>query len=973
MSLTYLIALFATLAILPWQNPAVNEINRYPMRASFDAHEQRVSLHGEWDFKFNNEPWRKMPVPGMWELNGYGDPMYLNTGYAWRGHFDNDPGRVPVEHNYEGHYRRSVVVPAQWKGQDIFITIGSATSCISVEIDGKRVGYSEDSKLAATFDITKYVKPGKEAVIEFYMHRWCDGSYMEDQDFWRFSGIARETYLYARPKARIEDIRVQAGADGKYSISVQKKGGVKSLKYYIEGKEVSASGSMANPRLWTAETPELYHLTVEAIGANGKVLDKADLDFGFRTVEIKGKQLLVNGVPVLIKGVNRHELSPYNGYVVSVEEMIRDIQIMKRLNINAVRTCHYPNDPRWLDLCDRYGLYVVDEANNESHGMRYNENTLGANPIYALTHMQRVQRMFQRDLNHPSIIVWSLGNEAGDGQNFEDCYYWLKSQDSTRPVQYERAIDRDPVYVKFRKSTVWQKDLKYQTDIFCPMYADYECSENYAVNGDKPFIQCEYAHAMGNSMGGFKEYLDLIRKYPGYQGGFIWDFADQALKWPSAKSTTGYIYAFGGDFNDYDPSDNSFNCNGIIAADRSLHPHAYEVLYQYQNIWTKAVDVQHGVVEVFNEKFFTSLEDYRMEWNVTLDGKAVLSGVFDGLNAGPQTSQQVKLGYDLPVSKGEMFLNVRYVLKASTELMEAGEQVAYDQFAFGQPVLDSVAPDLNGMPWSVDFDETTGALCSYKIGGRELLAGPLMPCFGRAVTENDLGAKLEKKQVCWLYPEFKLVKFDRESDKASAIYSVGGFATVTMEYEISLDGVIKVKETMSDIAPDTPNLFRFGVELAMPGDFDKIEFFGRGPWENYADRKSSAVVGLYRQKVSEQYNYGYVRPQESGTHVDLRWLGVVDDSGSGLCFSGVDNLLSASALPFARRDMDLSVTGGGRKDPNGDQRHSLELRPDGKTHINVDLVQMGLGCVNSWRALPRKEYCIPAQPRSFEFTISVMR
>lgn len=937
--------------IVPWQNPDVNEINRYPMRATFDAHEQRASLHGDWDFKFNDEGWRKMPVPGMWEFNGCGDPIYVNIGYAWRGHFRNNPGTVPLEHNHTGLYRRSVTVPADWKGQDIFITIGSATSCIAVSINGKQVGYSEDSKLAATFDITKYVKPGKEALIEFEMHRWCDGSYMEDQDFWRFSGISRETYLYARPKARIEDVRIVAGADGRYEVKAQFTKGVKSARYYINGKEVESSGIYDGPDLWTAETPNLYRLTVAAIGAKGTVLDKANLDFGFRTVEIKGKQVLVNGQPVLIKGADRHEMSPAGGYVVSVDEMIRDIQIMKRLNINAVRTSHYPNDPRWLSLCDKYGLYVVDEANNESHGMGYKEETLAANPAYAATHLQRVQRMVQRDYNHPSVIFWSLGNEAGSGPNFEACYNWLKAEDSTRPVQYERTEDNG------------------LTDIFCPMYADYRRSEDYAINGDKPFIQCEYAHAMGNSMGGFKEYWDLIRKYPGYQGGFIWDFVDQAIKWPSSKSTTGYVYAFGGDFNDYDPSDNSFNCNGIIAADRSYHPHAYEVRYQYQNIWTYPEDIANGRIKVFNENFFTSLDAYRMEWNVTLDGKAILSGVYDRLNAAPQTSQTVSLGYDVSQFDGELFLNVKYVLKASAPLMEAGEQVAYAQLPFGQRAAGTVAPDLDGMSWSVDFDEKTGALCSYKLGGRELLSAPLMPCFGRAVTENDLGAELEKKMSCWLYPDFKLVKFTRDEYNARAVYKVGDFATVAVAYDIYSDGVVKVTQTMSGIRKGTPDMFRFGVELSMPGDFENVEFYGPGPWETYADRKSSGIVGIYSQKVAGQYHYGYVRPQESGTHVDLRWFDVVDSDGYGLRFSGVEGLLSASALPFSRRDIDLSVTGGARRD-RGDQRHSLELRPDGQTHINVDLVQMGLGCVNSWKAIPRQEYMLPAVDRSFEFTIS---
>lgn len=963
MNILSFIASLLVAATAAWQDPSVNEINRYPMHTTFDAHEQRVSLHGEWDFSFNGGPWRMMPVPGMWELNGCGDPLYLNIGYAWRGHFKNDPGTPPTERNYTGHYRKTVTIPSDWKGQDIFITIGSATSCIAVTINGKQVGYSEDSKLAATFDITKYVCPGKETTVEFEIHRWCDGTYMEDQDFWRFSGIARETYLYARPKTRIEDIRVYADASGNYSFNAICTKGVKTVKFYIDGKAVAASGTVRGPRLWSAEAPNLYHLTVEALGKGGKTVDKADLDFGFRTVEIVGKQLLVNGKPVLIKGVNRHEISPTGGYVVSEEEMIRDIRIMKRLNINAVRTCHYPNDPRWLNLCDKYGLYVVDEADNESHGMGYGEKTLAANPLYAQTHMERVQRMVQRDFNHPSIIVWSLGNEAGDGPNFEACYYWTKNEDTSRPVQYERSVGRDPIFGSN------DSGLKYQSDIFCPMYADYGRSENYAINGGKPFIQCEYAHAMGNSMGGLKEYWDLIRKYPGYQGGFIWDFADQAIKWPSKKSTTGYIYAFGGDFNDYDPSDNSFNCNGIIAADRSLHPHAYEVRYLYQDIWTRPVDLAKGIVEVFNEKFFRPLDNCLMRWEVRVDGKAVLAGSFDDLKVVPQGTQTINLGYDLSDTKGEMFLNVYYVLRSAEPLMEAGEQVAYQQLPFGERTASVEASRLNGMTWSVEFDKTTGALSSYKIGGRELLASPLMPCFGRAVTENDLGAQLEKKYACWLYPDFELVSFEQEPGRVVSQYRIGDFATVTVTYDIFADGTLKVSETMSDVKPGTPGLFRFGIEASMPGEFDNIEFFGAGPWESYSDRKSAAIVGVYSQKVAAQYHFGYVRPQESGTHVDLRRFDVLDGSGCGLRFTADTALFSASALPFARHDIDLSVTGGGRRD-RGDQRHSLELRADGLTHLNIDLSQMGLGCINSWGHIARPEYLLPAGDRTFEFYIT---
>ena len=948
--------------VVPWQDPAVNEINRYPMRATFETGAPKVSLHGEWDFSFNGGPTRKMPVPGMWELNGCGDPLYLNIGYAWRGHYKNTPGKAPDERNYYGVYTRGISIPADWKGKDIFLSIGSVTSCVAVRIDGKDVGYSEDSKLAATFDITPFVKFGKEQTLELTVRRWCDGTYMEDQDFWRFTGIARETFLYARPKARVEDVRIKAAADGSYEISAQFTKGVKSAKYYIDGKEVHAKGKISGVRPWTAETPELYILAVEALDKKGAVLEKAELDFGFRTVEIRGKQLLVNGKPILIKGADRHEMSATGGYVVSEEEMLRDIRIMKELNINAVRTSHYPNDPRWLALCDRYGIYVVDEANNESHGMGYGPETLAKVPEYALTHMQRVQRMVQRDFNHPSVIVWSMGNEAGDGPNFEACYHWMKAEDPTRPVQYERASVQDKHY------NVDRKELGYISDIYCPMYLNYENSEEFAIKGDRPFIQCEYAHAMGNSMGGFKEYWDLIRKYPGYQGGFIWDFVDQAIKWPSAKSSTGWIYAFGGDFNDYDPTDNSFNCNGILAAYRSWHPHAWEVRHQYQNVWTRPLDAGKGIFEIYNEKFFTGLENLRLQWTLLCNGKAVKTGVIDGLKAAPQGTQRVNLDYDLSRYDGEIYLNLSYVLKEAEPLLGAGTEVAVQQLLLREKAFVPAAPSLDGRTFEVAFDGKTGALVSYKLGGKELLASPLMPCFGRSVTENDLGAKLEEKQKCWLYPAFRPVSVECGPASSKAVYDLGN-CKVTMEYAVSAEGSVTVKETMSEIRSGSPDLFRFGVEMALDGTLDAISFYGKGPHESYSDRNSSAPVGIYEQKVADQYWMGYARPQESGTHVGLRWFDVIDSAGEGLRFSVSDGTFSASALPFARRDVDLSVTGGGRKE-HGDQRHSPELRPDGKTHVNVDLVQMGLGCINSWGRLPRPEYRIPAADRSFEFTIT---
>ncbi|MBQ9660591.1 MAG: DUF4981 domain-containing protein [Bacteroidales bacterium] len=959
-----------------WQNPAVNQRNRVPMSASFTTDSPRLPLDGIWKFQWYETPearsrdffqpgvddsgWGTMPVPGMWELNGYGDPLYVNIGYAWRGHYKTQPPLAPTEHNYVGQYRRSFRIPADWAGQDIFLAVGSATSNLRVWVGGREVGYSEDSKLEARFDITRYVKPGQDVLIALEIFRWCDGSYLEDQDFWRYAGIARECYLQARPKARIADLHIDAGMDGSYSIETTLTKGATGVRYYLSGpglpeREVSAKGRVERPELWSAETPSLYHLRAVCTDRKG-VTETAELDFGFRDVRIAGGQLLVNGQPVLIKGADRHEISATGGYVVTVEEMIRDIRIMKELNINTVRTSHYPNDPRWLDLCDRYGLYVIGEANIESHGMGYGERTLAKEPTYAQMHMERVQRMARRDVNHPSVIIWSLGNEAGNGPNFEAAYDWLKGWDPTRPVQYERAV------------------LERNTDIYCPMYAGYEHIVKYAEsNPDRPLIQCEYAHAMGNSMGGFEDYWDLYRKYPSLQGGCIWDFVDQAVRWPSAKSRWGYIYAFGGDFNDYDPSDNSFNCNGIIAADRSLHPHAWEVRHGYRSILTSATPEQalDGRVEVYNEHFFIDLSRYMLRWEVLADGVPVLSGQQDAPKAAPQQTVVADLGFrraDLDGIPGELYLNVSYVLRRSDSLLPAGTEVAYDQLLLREAPYRLTAADLRGRRWTADFDPVTGALCSYKVDGKQLIAAPLMPCFGRAVTENDLGARLERKMGAWLYPDFKVRSLQRSADCVEVSYEVGGgLATVVMQYTLGADGTICVTEQMTDVQEGAPELFRFGVEFAMPGSFDELSFYGKGPFENYIDRQRGARMGVYSQRVADQYHFGYVRPQESGTHVGMRWMRLTDAAGCGFEIAAPEPF-SASALPFGRREIDLSLSGGGRSD-HGDQRHSPELREDGLTHVNVDLVQMGLGCVTSWGSLPREEYRIKAEPRVFSFSL----
>ena len=1008
-----------------WQDPSVFERNRLPMASTFTTDQQKtISLEGIWAFNFCENPslrakgfeavgyddsaWGEIPVPGLWELCGYGDPMYVNIGYPWRGHYENNPPIVPEEHNHVGQYRKEVFIDSAWQGKQICLCIGSATSNVRVFVNGREVGYSQDSKLEARFDITKFVKPGEENTIALEIFRWCDGTYLEDQDFWRFSGIARGAYLYTREPRRLENVRITADSKGNVKFHAEFSKGITEISFgsvtpegiemgrhiysghfkkgpdgnhYIDA-EYKAEGQI---RPWTAETPVLYTMNVSVSDKDG-LCESTSIRYGFRDVRIEGAQLLVNGKPVLIKGVDRHELSPYHGYNVTREEMIRDIKIFKKLNINAVRTCHYPDDPQWYDLCDEYGIYVLDEGNIESHGMGYDpDKTLANNPLFKDAHLERDRRMVLRDFNHPSIIIWSMGNEAGNGSNFTACYKWIKEFDPSRPVHYERAEGGD------------------NTDIMCPMYATPQRCEDYCLsNPTKPLIQCEYAHAMGNSMGNFKEYWDLVRKYPAYQGGFIWDFQDQALLWPSSDEGTDHIFAFGGDFNEYDPSDGSFNCNGVVAADRSFHPHAYEVRYQYQDIHTKLLSSEVNYqVSVFNEFFFKNLSEYKMEWSVEAAGRRLAGGVVEDLNVAPQGSASVTLGRSVALPAGsDAVLTVRYLLKKATPLQDAMEQVAYDQFVLSESPKGVKAPAsvaaafkgaVSGATYSGTFGRHRweavffdGALTSYSLDGKQMLSEPLVPNFWRALVENDMGAKLHDKWGVWRNPELKVKNFTASAEGVKVEYEPFGGATVVMEYTVGSDGQILVKETLRDAGglADMPPMFRFGMKFTMPGEYSTVDFFGYGPWENYTDRRSAALLGHYVQRVEDQYHYGYVRTQESGTHTGLRWFRVLNDAGTGLEIKGED-YFSASAIPFSIEELDCTWNGTPERANTtnkqvGEPRHSLSLkarafenmRSKGKTCVCFEARQAGVGGINSWSKLPLEPYLIKAQPYEFTYSIS---
>ena len=1001
-----------------WKDPAVNQVNREARRAHFFAFEDAdkakvndktksgryLSMEGKWKFnfvkdhnlapkdffslKFDDSKWVDFPVPGLFEIEGYGDKTYKNAGFAWCTTFDNNPPYIGETNNYTGSYRRTFELPTDWNGQEVYFHVGSATSNLAVWVNGKYVGYSEDSKVAAEFDITKYLKKGTN-LIAMQVMRWCDGSWLEDQDFWRFTGIAREVYLYARPKVHIEDITInQDYVDGKGVLSVDvnapKGTTVEQLLTDNSGKEVD----LASVKPWTAETPNLYNLYITLKKGN-TVLEVIKQRVGFRHIEIKGGQLLINGQPILIKGADRHELDPDGGYIVSMDRMIQDIRIMKQLNINAVRTCHYPDDPRWYDLCDEYGIYLTAEANLESHGMGYGEGTLAKRADFEKMHLERNEANVKVYKNHPSIIVWSLGNEAGFGPNFEKCYTWIKEYDKTRPVQYERA----------------PYDGGY-TDITCPMYADYGWCDRYCKgNNPRPLIQCEYAHAMGNSMGGFKEYWDMIRKEPKYQGGYIWDFVDQGMR-DKSPITGRTIFTYGGDYGEYPASDYNFNCNGIIAPDRRLNPHAYEVGYYYQNIWVTDKGLKDGKFEIYNENFFKTLDDMELEWFVGGAGASHHEG--SGRPAGmtfghggtidisgiqPQqrkviTDQQMQqtisrvLGHH---GDQELFVIFQFKSKNGAPLIDKGQVLARQQFclnAYKFPELKvadgtSVTKEetntyvkltANGTDFSVG--KHSGLIDYLNVDGNRMLQfrESITPEFWRAPTDNDYGAGLQRRFQTWKNPQRKLKSFTVGDNSVVATFDLADQkATLTMTYTLTAEGEVIIREQLTtDKDAKVSDMFRYGMQLQMPKQFDRIEYYGRGPAENYIDRNSSEFIGVYNNKVQDEY-FEYVRPQESGNHTDIRWFRVLNGQGNGLEFYS-NAPMEASALPYTMDQLD----DGMHKDKAWGH-HSGDLIPAGKTQVFIQQRQFGLGCVNSWGAWPRDEYRLGYGDKDFTFAIKPIR
>ena len=1008
-----------------WQNVNINQQNREHRRANFFAFENLekaqsfdkkksanyLSMEGMWKFnfvkdhnkrpanffalKYDDSQWKDFPVPGLFELNGYGDATYKNIGYAWATQFDPNPPYISELNNYTGSYRRTFELPKDWKGKDVYFHVGSATSNLTLWVNGKYVGYSEDSKVAAEFNISKYLKPGKN-LIAMQVMRWCDGSYFEDQDFWRFTGIAREVYLYARPKLHAADIRLNAALENNYqdgvlNYKVSLKGGKTDVAITLcdkDGKQIAqatgAQGVIKVPKVnaWTAETPYLYKAYITLKNKQGAT-EVIPQKVGFRNVEIKNAQLLVNGQPVLVKGADRHEIDPDGGYVVSLERMIQDIKIMKQLNINAVRTSHYPCDPRWYDLCDEYGIYITAEANLESHGMGYEEKSLAKFPEYIVPHIERNEGNVKPLINHPSVIVWSLGNECGYGVNFEKAYDWVKACDKTRPAQYERG------------------GYDSKTDIYCPMYIGYEESESYCKsNGTKPYIQCEYAHAMGNSEGGFKEYWDLIRKYPKYQGGYIWDFVDQGLR-DKSPVTGKEIFTYGGDYGRYPGSDYNFNCNGIIAPNRRLNPHAYEIQYVLQNVWIKDFDAENGSFNVYNEFFFKNIDDLNLTATLFANGvKLTTVAIPDTKGIAPQATKLVKSeALKSAIEKAEaehpteeITINFAFASDGSQPLVDKGQVMARQQIVLNGYEFDKVdAPANTGSKieveetnsyvkvsaerMSVTIGKKTGMIDYLDVDGEPMLKfrESMTPEFWRAPTDNDYGASLQKKMRVWKNPQMNLKSFDKSESKDSivltAIFEMPEVkAELMLRYRINAAGEVAVTEKMTtDKEAKVADLFRYGMQLQMPASFSKLEYYGRGPEENYIDRHSSSFIGKYEANVKDEY-YPYVRPQESGNHTDIRYFSIFNPTtGKGITFEGYAPM-ECSAIPYLVEDLDAGI-----EKEHAWGQHSGDLVEKGLVQLHIQQRQFGLGCIDSWGSSPMEKYRMHYQDRCFSFVIKAKK
>jgi beta-galactosidase len=1004
-----------------WRDPEIISVNREPARAFFVAYESAElarngepqesayyqSLDGEWRFSWAPRPadraagfhdpdfdvseWDTIAVPSNWERQGYGKPHYVNVDYV----FPADEPIVPTEDNPVGSYRREFNVPENWLERQVFVRFGAANSGLYVWVNGTQVGYSEDSKLPAEFNISPYLKAGNN-VIAVEVFQWTSGSYLEDQDFWSVSGLERSVELIAQPQNRIRDFFARTTLDdaltaGVLDLDVEIAGPSQGLSVHysvFDGGELVLSGQdnalemmrfsaqLPDARQWSAETPNLYELVVELKGAAGATVEAVSQQIGFRRVEVRDGRLLVNGQAITLRGVNRHEHHPETGRVLDAETMTKDIELLKRLNFNAVRTSHYPNDPRWYALTDRYGIYVVDEANIESHaymgrGMEHGpEHWLGNKPYFEASHLARVSRMIERDKNHPSIILWSLGNEAGLGTSFEKAAARAKQRDSTRVVSYEGTGQTEG------------HNPRPFIDLYTPMYDRVSEMRDYLDSDpQKAIILYEYAHAMGNSLGGFAEYWDLIWSEPMAQGGFIWDWVDQSFLEHKADGTP--YWAYGGDY-DEGRNDGNFLANGIIQPDRTVNPHAYEARKVMQPVAFHADSIAAGKFVVENRHDFLDLTGLSFSWVIEEDGVAIASGALPELGTRPGASDAVSI--DLPgiepLPGSEYFLRIRAAAKDGYQVfVPTGEVVAWEQFplpwkAEAEAIVSHLpAPSVvesedtitvTGTDFSAEIDRANGLLVSYVRNDVETMATPLTPNFWRAPTDNDVGGGIPDALAIWKTIaesrvveniEFATIDEDKVSIVVSALYGDGKLRYQTT-YSVYGNGDIVVSNVVEPLVTDLPEFYRIGMTMTAPGEFGDLRWFGRGPHSSYVDRKAGARVGLFKGKVAEQF-HDYSRPQETGNKVDVRWLAIANEAGAGLKIIG-QPLLSVTALPFPYADLDLVP---------GAQKHGADLTAQDMVTLNIDFAQMGLGGDNSWGFWPLEKYRLPATRYEYSFRL----
>jgi beta-galactosidase len=1021
-----------------WENPEVFNINReYPSASMISFPDEQsaleaikanspnyLSLDGKWKFNWVKSPdqrpfwffkddydtrdWKEIDVPSNWQMRGYDVPIYVNITYPYK----KDPPRTPHDFNPIGSYKRSFEIPSDWKEKEVFLHFGAVSSAFYVWVNEQLVGYSQDSKTPADFNITKYLKEGNNSLaVEVY--RWCDGSYLEDQDFFRLSGIQRTVFLHARPKSYIADFFAAGDLANNYidgllklNVSLKSTDATASdlvvsaslfennTELYRESKDVKIADNKADvnfeksfPEIkkWTAETPNLYSLVISLKGKDGNILESVSSKIGFRKVEIVNSQLLVNGVAIRIKGTNIHEHDDINGHVVDEATILKDIRVMKTHNINAVRTSHYPDQELWYEMCDKYGLYLVDEADIESHGIGYDKDvTLADKPEWAAAHLDRTIRMVERDKNHPSVIIWSLGNEAGDGHNMLNDYKWIKNRDITRPVQYERAEQETNAPER-------------HTDIFCPMYPGIEFIEAYAKNpkNDRPLIMCEYAHAMGNSTGNLQDYWDVIEKYPKLQGAFVWDWVDQGIV--KTNENGEKYWAYGGDFGEEGiPSDGNFCINGLTWPDRTPKPGLSEVKRVYQYVGFEPVDLKTGMIKIKNKYDFTNLSDFDFDWQVVSDGSVIQSGKIPL----PDFKPKAEAAFLIPLTKidpapgAEYFLNLRISRSEAWNIVPEDHVYASAQFKLpveGKPVLakrNELAVlqtktadkklEVGGTDMKLVFDLVNGRLESYVYKGKELLIKAPEPDFWRAPTDNDYGYDMDQKLGIWKKagertvltkanvsqpdPGKVVVTFTYEIPGTDG-KKIAGYAT---SYTVFGSGDVVVKNQFAKVSEKIPEIPRMGMQMQLPVEFTNLKWLGRGPHENYVDRKTSADVGLYESTVADQY-VPYIRPSENGYKTDTRWLTLTDDNGNGILVSG-DPLICFAALNNIHDDFESpGKLSQYRKDAKTANTHTVDIKPRDLVNLNIDLGQMGVGGDNSWGAPIHPQYRLLANKYEYSF------